>query len=46
MIINLKGEIIGINTAIAQGAQNVGFAIPVNQIKKIINDASALGGKI
>ena len=45
-LLNLDGEVIGINTAIAQGAQNIGFAIPVNQIKKIINDANALGGKI
>ncbi|MBI2057779.1 MAG: trypsin-like peptidase domain-containing protein, partial [Candidatus Yanofskybacteria bacterium] len=45
-LLNLNGEVIGINTAIAQGAQNIGFAIPVNQVRKIINDASALDGKI
>ena len=35
-LLNLNGEVIGINTAIAQGAQNIGFAIPVNQIKEAI----------
>ncbi|OGN31510.1 MAG: hypothetical protein A3I92_00500 [Candidatus Yanofskybacteria bacterium RIFCSPLOWO2_02_FULL_43_10b] len=34
---------MGINTAIAQGAQSVGFAIPVNQIKKAINDVKSFG---
>ncbi|MCX6736716.1 MAG: trypsin-like peptidase domain-containing protein [Candidatus Parcubacteria bacterium] len=33
-LLNLKGEVIGINTAIVSGAQNIGFAIPVNHIKK------------
>lgn len=35
-LINLKGEVIGINTATAQGAQTIGFAIPVNIAKKDI----------
>ena len=29
---------MGINTAIAQGAQGIGFAIPINQAKRDIND--------
>lgn len=37
-LMNLDGKVIGINTAIASGAQNVGFAIPVNRIKKDISD--------
>ena len=41
-LINMRGEVIGINTAIAQNAQSIGFAIPVNQIKKIVSDALAL----
>ncbi len=35
-LLNLKGEVIGINTAMAQGAENVAFAIPVNYAKKDI----------
>ncbi len=42
-LLNLRGEVVGINTAIAQGAQSVGFAIPANQIKKAISDVKALG---
>jgi serine protease Do len=32
-LLNLSGQVIGINTAMAQGAENIGFAIPVNEIK-------------
>lgn len=40
-LINLKGEVIGINTAMAQGAQSIGFAIPINVAKKDINQIIA-----
>jgi len=36
-LVNLKGEVVGINTATAQGAQSIGFAIPVNAAKKDVN---------
>ena len=36
-LLNLKGEVIGINTAMAQGAQGIGFAIPINMAKKDID---------
>lgn len=36
-LLNLKGEVIGINTAMAQGAQDIGFAIPINMAKKDID---------
>jgi serine protease Do len=42
-ILNLKGEVIGINTAIASGAENIGFAIPINQAKKDINQIKSTG---
>lgn len=32
-LLNIIGEVIGINTAIAAGAQNIGFALPINDIK-------------
>ncbi len=35
-LLNLKGEVIGINTAIVSGAQSVGFAIPINKAKNAI----------
>lgn len=33
-LLTLDGRVIGINTAIAQGAQGIGFALPVNLLKK------------
>jgi S1-C subfamily serine protease len=36
-LVNDNGEVIGVNTAVASdGAQNIGFAIPINDIKGII----------
>src|SRR6266481_3652631 len=36
-LVNLKGEIIGINTAIVATGQGIGFAIPANMAKRIVN---------
>src|SRR5207249_716858 len=35
-LVNMSGEVIGINTAIAGGAQNVGFSIPINDVQGLI----------
>lgn len=35
-LLNLRGEVIGVNTAMVQGAENIGFAIPVNKAKEAI----------
>ena len=35
-LINVAGEVIGINTAIFRPAQNIGFAVPVNTLKQIL----------
>lgn len=35
-LVNLKGEVIGINTAMVQGAQSIGFAIPINKARNNI----------
>ncbi len=37
-LINLDGEVIGINTAIIAGAQNIGFSIPINWAKQDLED--------
>lgn len=42
-LLNLNGEVIGINTAIAQGAQNIGFTLPINAVKKDIKDVMEKG---
>ena len=42
-LLNLKGEVIGINTAIASGAQNVGFVIPINLAKRDLAQVKTSG---
>ena len=42
-LINLKGEVIGINTAMSQGAQNIGFALPINKAKKDLEQVKKSG---
>lgn len=37
-LINLDGEVVGINTAIIYGAQNIGFSIPINWAKMDLED--------
>jgi serine protease Do len=37
-LINVNGEIIGINVAIRAGAQKIGFAIPIDDARKVIAD--------
>jgi len=37
-LINLDGEVIGINTAIYREAQGIGFSIPVNVLKRVLPD--------
>ncbi|KKU91505.1 MAG: Protease Do [Candidatus Jorgensenbacteria bacterium GW2011_GWA1_48_11] len=43
-LLNLKGEVIGINVAMASGAQSIGFAIPINQAKRDVNSVKQTGG--
>ncbi|MCP4106353.1 MAG: Do family serine endopeptidase [Desulfobacteraceae bacterium] len=42
-LLNINGELIGINTAIYAKAQGIGFAIPINKAKKIISDLIQYG---
>lgn len=42
-LLNLSGEVIGINTAMASGAENIGFAIPINSVKKSIEEVRTKG---
>jgi S1-C subfamily serine protease len=43
-LLNSKGEVIGVNTAIAQEGQNIGFAIPSNVVKSLIEKFQKQGG--
>jgi len=42
-LLNLKGEVIGINTAISQSGQLIGFAIPSNEAKQVIESIQKYG---
>lgn len=42
-LVNLNGEVIGINTAVASDSQNVGFAIPINNVKGLIASVKSNG---
>jgi Do/DeqQ family serine protease len=37
-LLNVRGEVIGINTAIVASGQGIGFAIPINMARKIMED--------
>jgi serine protease Do len=37
-LLNIDGDLIGINTAIYQKAQGIGFAIPINKVKRIVHE--------
>ncbi len=36
-LVNLQGEVVGINTAISFGSENIGFAVPVNTLKQVLS---------
>ena len=42
-VVNIQGDMIGIATAIIGGAQGIGFAIPVDRAKRIVDDLLRFG---
>lgn len=44
-LLNLKGEVVGVNVAMADGSQNIGFALPANLVKTVV-DSVKKDGKI
>jgi serine protease Do len=42
-LVNLNGQVIGINTAIASDSQSIGFAIPINDITGLIRQVEQTG---
>jgi serine protease Do len=43
-LLNSSGEVIGINTAVSSEGENIGFAIPVNIIKTLLQEFEKRGG--
>lgn len=42
-LVNLQGEVVGINAAVVFGAQNIGFAIPINKAKQDLGELKKYG---
>ncbi|MEO6325342.1 MAG: trypsin-like peptidase domain-containing protein [Thermoanaerobaculia bacterium] len=42
-LVNVLGELIGINTAIVGGANTIGFAIPIDRVRRIADDLLRFG---
>ncbi len=42
-LVDHEGRVIGINTTILAGAQNIGFAIPIGQVKGVVQELQARG---
>lgn len=42
-LVNIKGQVIGVNSAIDARAQGIGFAIPIDEVKAIIPQLEAKG---
>lgn len=42
-LLNSAGEVIGVNVAVSESAQNIGFAIPINSVKAITDEFISTG---
>jgi serine protease Do len=42
-LLDLSGRVIGVNVAVAQGSQSIGFALPINSIRRAIESVKATG---
>lgn len=42
-LLNSAGQVIGINTAVASGGQNIGFALPINVVKESLKNFNDTG---
>ena len=42
-LLNIDGEVIGINSAIIASAQNIGFAIPADKVRRIVQELTQFG---
>lgn len=42
-LLNSSGEVIGVNVAVSQSGQNIGFALPINLVKTSINNFKTTG---
>ncbi len=43
-LVNTRGQVIGVNNAINAAAQGIGFAIPIDEVKRLIPELESTGG--
>ncbi len=42
-LLDLYGRVVGVNVAVAQGSESVGFALPINSIKSVVESVKKTG---
>lgn len=42
-LLNSAGEVIGVNVAVSEAAQNIGFTVPINSVKPIVDEFVSTG---
>lgn len=42
-LLNIHGEVVGINVAVATGSSNIGFALPIDIVKSVISEVKKTG---
>ncbi len=42
-LLNLQGEVVGVNVAVALGSENIGFALPVNLVRGVVESVQKTG---
>jgi len=42
-LLNLSGQVVGVNVAVVTGASNIGFALPINSVKSVISSVRKTG---
>ncbi len=42
-LLDITGKVIGVNVAVASGSENIGFALPANPVKSVVDSVRATG---
>lgn len=42
-LLNLQGEVVGVNVAVANGAENIGFSLSANSVKSVVESVKETG---
>lgn len=42
-LLDLRGRVVGVNVAVAQGSQSIGFALPINSVKSAVESVKETG---